>query len=203
MPLRAFRLCDCGYLSMHDDAGAGSLSYGAFLRGLIHNPKGVSAPAPSSPVLAEAIAAELDLARPGLVIELGPGTGAVTAALIKRVSPSRILAIEREKSFIGPLRALFPDVEIRCGDALSFERYLPPDPVVAAVVSGLPLLHLPQATRHSLLARALDAQGPGGLFIQLSYSWRPPVNAHEGVTLTKRAVMQNFPPAHVWTYRSN
>jgi phospholipid N-methyltransferase len=72
--------------------------------------------------------------------------------------------------------------------------------VIAAVVSGLPLLHLPDATRRSLLTRALAAQGPGGLFIQLSYSWRPPVKAGEGVTLTKRAIWQNFPPAHVWTY---
>jgi phosphatidylethanolamine/phosphatidyl-N-methylethanolamine N-methyltransferase len=188
---------------MLDDAGAGSLSYGAFLRGLIANPKGVSAPTPSSPVLSDAIAAELDLSRPGLVIELGPGTGAVTAALIKRAGSDRILAIERETSFLTPLRTRFPDVDIRFGDALNFERFLPQGAVVAAVVSGLPLLHLPQATRRSLLARSLAAQGPGGLFIQLSYSWRPPVKAGDGITLAKRAIWQNFPPAHVWTYRSN
>jgi len=186
---------------MHEDVGAGSLSYGAFLRGLIHSPKGVSAPTPSSPVLAEAIAAQLDLTRPGLVIELGPGTGAVTAALIKRVGGERLLAIEQETSFIAPLRTRFPRADIRCGDALNFEYFLPPAAVVAAVVSGLPLLHLPQATRRSLLARSLDVQGPGGLFIQLSYSWRPPVKADESVTLTKRGVLQNFPPAHVWTYK--
>jgi phosphatidylethanolamine/phosphatidyl-N-methylethanolamine N-methyltransferase len=186
---------------MHDDASA-SLSYGAFLRGLIHSPKGVSAPTPSSPVLAEAIAAELDLTRPGLVVELGPGTGAVTAALIKRVGPQRLLAIEQETSFIAPLRARFPDADIRCGDALNFEYFLPPGAIVAAVVSGLPLLHLPQATRRSLLARALNVQAPGGLFIQLSYSWRPPVKSGDDVTLTKRAIWQNFPPAHVWTYKA-
>ena len=187
---------------MQDDAGAGSLRYGAFLRGLIHNPKGVSAPTPSSPSLAEAIAAELDLSRPGLVIELGPGTGAVTAALIHRVGSTRILAIERERGFVAALRTRFPQMDVRSGDALNFERFLPPQAAVAAVVSGLPLLHLPQATRRSLLARALNCQPKGGLFIQLSYSWRPPVKADDGVTLSKRAVWQNFPPAHVWTYKS-
>jgi phosphatidylethanolamine/phosphatidyl-N-methylethanolamine N-methyltransferase len=131
---------------------------------------------------------------------MGPGTGAVTAALVKRAGAERILAIERETSFLTPLRTRFPDVDIRYGDALAFERFLPQGAVIAAVVSGLPLLHLPQARRRSLLARALAAQGPGGSFIQLSYSWRPPVKAREGVTLTKRAVWQNFPPAHVWTY---
>ena len=185
-----------------EDAGAESLSYGAFLRGLIADPKGVSAPTPSSLVLSDAIAAELDLTRPGLVVELGPGTGAVTAALVKRAGAERILAIERETNFLTPLRTRFPDVDIRYGDALNFERFLPQGAVVAAVVSGLPLLHLPQATRSSLLARALGCQTEGGLFIQLSYSWLPPVKAGESVTLTKRAVWQNFPPAHVWTYRS-
>jgi len=181
---------------------AGALAYGAFLRGLIANPKGVSAPTPSSPVLAQAIAAQLDLARPGMVIELGPGTGAVTAALVKRVGAARILAIEREENFIAPLRDRFASMDIRRGDALAFERFLPPDSVIAAVVSGLPLLHLPQDVRRSLLSRALAVQGPGGLFIQLSYSWRPPVKAEAGTILTKRAIWQNFPPAHVWTYRS-
>jgi phospholipid N-methyltransferase len=56
--------------------------------------------------------------------------------------------------------------------------------------------------RRSLLARALNRQGRGGLFIQLSYSWRPPVAPFPGVTLTKQAVWRNFPPAHVWTYRA-
>jgi phosphatidylethanolamine/phosphatidyl-N-methylethanolamine N-methyltransferase len=185
-----------------EDAGTDSLSYGAFLRGLIADPKGVSAPTPSSPVLSDAIAAELDLSRPGLVVELGPGTGAVTAALQKLVGGDRILAIERETNFLTPLRTRFPDVEIRFGDALNFERFLPEGAEVAAVVSGLPLLHLPQATRRSLLARALECQPKGGLFIQLSYSWLPPVKAGEGMTLSKRAIWQNFPPAHVWTYRA-
>ncbi|HKD46778.1 MAG TPA: methyltransferase domain-containing protein [Rhizomicrobium sp.] len=185
---------------MHD--GAQPLSYGAFLRGLIRNPKGVSAPAPSSPVLAEAIAAELDPSRPGLVVELGPGTGAVTAALERRVGRERILAIEREQSFIAPLETRFPGLDVRRGDALVFDCFLPPHARVAALVSGLPLLHFPQAARRALLERALACQGAGGLFIQLSYSWRPPVTAGQGVTLTKRAILRNFPPAHVWTYRS-
>ncbi len=81
-----------------------SPTYGAFLRGLIANPKGVSAPTPSSPALAEAIAAELDPSRPGLVIELGAGTGAVTAALIRRVGAGRVIAIERDAHFARLLR---------------------------------------------------------------------------------------------------
>ena len=65
-------------------------AYGEFLRGLVNDPRGVSAPTPSSPALSRAIAAEIDMARDGLVIELGPGTGVVTDALLQRgVPPGR------------------------------------------------------------------------------------------------------------------
>lgn len=184
------------------EAGARSLTYGAFLRGLINDPKGVSAPTPSSPALAKAIAAQVDPARPGLVVELGPGTGAVTAALIRHVGAARIIAIERDANFAHLLRQNFNGLDVRRGDALAFEQFLPANANVAAVVSGVPLLHLPQASRRSLLARALARQGRGGLFVQLSYSWRPPVAPPDGVALTKLAVWRNFPPAHVWIYRA-
>jgi phosphatidylethanolamine/phosphatidyl-N-methylethanolamine N-methyltransferase len=187
---------------MRGEAGVRSLTYGAFLRGLINDPKGVSAPTPSSPALAGAIASEVDPKRPGLVVELGPGTGAVTAALIRHVGAARIIAIERDQNFARLLGWNFHGLDVRCGDALAFEEFLPPDATVAAIVSGVPLLHLPQSARRSLLARAMNRQGMGGLFIQLSYSWRPPVAPFPGVTLAKRAVWRNFPPAHVWTYRA-
>ncbi len=177
-------------------------TYGAFLRGLIANPKGVSAPAPSSLALAETIAAALDPGREGLVVELGAGTGAVTAALIRRVGAGRLVAIERDAHFARLLGRNFPGLDVRQGDALAFEEFLPPDALVAAVVSGLPLLHLPKPAGASLLERALARQNGGGLFIQLSYSWLPPVAPPPGITLAKRVVWRNFPPAHVWTYRS-
>jgi phosphatidylethanolamine/phosphatidyl-N-methylethanolamine N-methyltransferase len=179
-----------------------SPTYGAFLRGLIANPKGVSAPTPSSPALAEAIAAALDSSRRGLVVELGAGTGAVTAALIRRLGAGRLIAIEQDAHFARLLRQNFPDLHVRQGDALAFEDFLPPDTQIAAVVSGLPLLHLPKPTRTSLLERALAPQDGSGLFIQLSYSWVPPVTPPPGVALAKRAVWRNFPPAHIWTYRA-
>jgi len=188
--------------TMRGEVGVRAVTYGAFLRGLINDPKGVSAPTPSSPALAEAIAAQVDPARSGLVVELGPGTGAVTAALIRHLGAARIIAIERDTHFARLLKQNFHGLDVRCGDALAFEEFLPPGADVAAVVSGVPLLHLPQSARRSLLARAQDRQGRGGLFIQLSYSWRPPVAPLAGMSLAKRAVWRNFPPAHVWTYRA-
>jgi phosphatidylethanolamine/phosphatidyl-N-methylethanolamine N-methyltransferase len=178
--------------------------YGDFLRGLVSDPKGVSAPTPSSPALARAIAAEVDVSRPGLVIELGPGTGVVTDALLQHgVPPDRLVAIEQEPSFAQLMRRRFPQVAICRGDALDFEACIPGDAKIAAIVSGLPLLNLPLPVRQSLLRRALAGQGRGGRFIQLSYSWRPPVASEVGMRLSKKVVWRNFPPAHVWTYSAS
>jgi phosphatidylethanolamine/phosphatidyl-N-methylethanolamine N-methyltransferase len=177
-------------------------AYGDFLRGLVNDPKGVSAPTPSSPALARAIAAEVDLSREGLVIELGPGTGVVTQALLQRGVPAdRLVAIEQEPNFAQLMRKRFPSIKLYQHDAVNFEHCIRSGAKVAAIVSGLPLLNFPQPSRRSLLRRALTCQGSGGSFIQLSYSWRPPVLPGPGMLLSKKIVWRNFPPAHVWTYR--
>src|SRR6476620_2098117 len=112
--------------------------YADFLRGLVRDPKGVSAPTPSSPALSRAIAAEVDISRDGLVIELGPGTGVVTEALLRRgVSPDRLAAIESEPSFVQLMRRRFPDIWVFQGDALAFEACIPSSVKIAAIVSGL------------------------------------------------------------------
>jgi phosphatidylethanolamine/phosphatidyl-N-methylethanolamine N-methyltransferase len=178
-------------------------SYGDFLRGLVNDPKGVSAPTPSSPALARAIAAEVDISREGLVIELGPGTGVVTQALLQHGVPAdRLIAIEQEANFAQLMRERFPTVKLHHRDAVAFEHCIRPGAKVAAIVSGLPLLNFPAPVRCSLLRRALACQGSGGRFIQLSYSWRPPVSPERHMRLGKKIVWRNFPPAHVWTYRA-
>jgi phosphatidylethanolamine/phosphatidyl-N-methylethanolamine N-methyltransferase len=174
--------------------------YRDFLRGLVHDPRGVSAPTPSSPHLAKTIAEQIDISRPGLVLELGPGTGVVTQALLDRGLPQhRLVAIEQEPSFVRLMADRFPMIALHQGNALHFEEFLPPGAQIAAIVSGLPLLNLPPQTRLSLLMRALGCQDKG-VFVQLSYSWRPPIPAEKGVSISRRIVWRNLPPAHVWKY---
>src|SRR5260370_35874409 len=94
-------------------SGSAIAAYGDFLRGLVNDPRGVSAPTPSSPALARAIAAEVDVSRDGLVIELGPGTGVVTEALLQRGVPSeRVIAIEQETSFVQLMRKRLPRIKV-------------------------------------------------------------------------------------------
>jgi phosphatidylethanolamine/phosphatidyl-N-methylethanolamine N-methyltransferase len=175
-------------------------TYAEFLRGLYRDPKAVSAPTPSSRALSRAIAAEVEPARPGLVIELGPGTGVVTQALLERgLSPDRLVTIECEGSFVRTMRSKFPDVIVHHGDALRFEQYIPAGAAVAAVVSGIPLLNMEPQARKSLIDRAL-AVGGNRRFIQLSYGWFPPVRMGSNIRLKRNTVWRNLPPAHIWTY---
>lgn len=176
-------------------------AYVEFLRGLIANPKGVSAPTPSSPTLSSVIAAQVDPSRPGLVIELGAGTGAVTQALLERgVAAERLLAVENSPYYAALLRKRFRKAAVVEGDALQFERLVPADMPVAAVVSGIPLLHLEPARRRAFIGRALALQPAGGLYIQLSYGWVPPAEPDGDLAMSRTVVWRNFPPAHIWTF---
>jgi phosphatidylethanolamine/phosphatidyl-N-methylethanolamine N-methyltransferase len=178
------------------------MSYGNFLRGLLKDPRGVSAPTPSSAALAAAMAGKVDPLRPGLVVELGAGTGVITEALLARgINPERLIVIEQGAYFVDLLRNRFPGVQVIQGDAFVFHRYLPPDAVVSAVVSGVPLLNFPLWRRRTLIEQALAVQDSGGRFIQLSYGWKPPM-APGRRELSRTLVWRNFPPAHIWTYRA-
>ena len=176
-------------------------SYGEFLTGLLRDPCAVAAPTPSGRTLSAAIAAKVDPLRAGLVLELGPGTGVVTEALIRRgIAPDRILAIEHNSYFAQLCAARFADVKVVLGDAFAFERYLPDQTQIAAVVCGIPLLNFPVAARRSLIERALAIQGKAGRFIQLSYGWKPPVATIYDEPPARTFVWRNLPPAHVWVY---
>lgn len=177
------------------------VGYLEFLRGLFENPRGVRAPTPSSAFLSAAMADEVDIERPGLVIELGAGTGVVTQALLNRgIAAGRLLVVESTPAFVKLLRQRFPDVRVVQGDALRFDQHVPPGSAVASIVSGLPLLSFPAALRSVLIGRALVLQGDGGRFIQLSYGWRPAVPGDSVLRVTRRFVWRNVPPAFVWTY---
>ena len=171
-----------------------------FLRGLIARPGHVGAIAPSGRALARAMADEINLDIAGPLLELGPGTGAVTQALIARgIAPERITAIEYDKDFVAFLARRFPQIHVVCGDAFAFQRDAKP---FAAIISSLPLLNFPVERRQALIERAFSQLAPGAPFIQFSYGLKPPIPEPAGATLRRAAfVLLNLPPARVWVYR--
>ncbi|MGA7676336.1 MAG: methyltransferase domain-containing protein [Rhizomicrobium sp.] len=172
-----------------------------FLRRLAANPTHIGAVAPSSARLARAMAAEADPSREGPVLELGPGTGVVTQALIARgFKPERITAIEVDAHFAQTMRARFPAITVVQGDAFQLADV---GARFAAIVSSLPLLNFPLARRQTLIADALSRLAPGAPYIQFSYGFTPPVAAPDGACVKLAArVWLNLPPARVWVYRA-
>jgi phosphatidylethanolamine/phosphatidyl-N-methylethanolamine N-methyltransferase len=142
-----------------------------FLRGLVQSPRGVGAIAPSSPALARAIAAQIDPLREGPVLELGPGTGVVTEAILARgILPERLVAIEYDADFARLLTSRFPAAKIIRGDAFALDDTLrhAADRPFSAIVSGIPLLNQPMERRAALIAGALQKLAPGAPFVQFS-----------------------------------
>src|SRR5690349_10261306 len=96
-----------------------------FLRGIGANPPYLATLFPPRMALARRIAAQVDPSVAGTVLELGPGTGAVTAALLERgVDADRLILVERDPDFVRLLRKRFPGLRVRLGNALDIEHHL-------------------------------------------------------------------------------
>ena len=177
-----------------------------FLRTWLTKPALTGAVSPSSRALARAMAKEVPADGDWPVLELGPGTGPVTAALIERgVAPDRIVAVEFNPEFCGLLVRRFAGVNVVEGDAYDLTMTLPPSlhGPYAAAVSSLPLLNRLPPARFALIEQVLDRLLPGSSLIQFSYGFGPPVKAAPSrFTVTQAAfVLANLPPARVWVYR--
>lgn len=177
-----------------------------FLKSWVEKPLTTGAVSPSGRALARLMARHVDPASKGLVIELGPGTGVVTNALIERgIDPERILAIEFNDRFCTLLAKRHPDITIIQGDAYDLKRTLGQyaDEPIAAIVSSLPLLTRPLADRDMLLAQSLEMLPDDGAFVQFSYANSPPI-AEDRTKFRldgSNWVVLNLPPARVWSYR--
>jgi phosphatidylethanolamine/phosphatidyl-N-methylethanolamine N-methyltransferase len=176
-----------------------------FLKGWIENPLKTGAVAPSGKALAQKMAAAVDPMDPAPVVELGPGTGPVTQALLQRgVPPDRLYLVEYSKDFAALLRQKFPGVTVVQGDAYALGQTLSgviKEPI-GAVVSSLPLLTRPERQRSKLLQEAFGLMRPGAPFVQFTYMNNSPVPLDDDFEATvSQRIWKNLPPARVWTYR--
>jgi phosphatidylethanolamine/phosphatidyl-N-methylethanolamine N-methyltransferase len=175
-----------------------------FLRQLVLNPRQTSALVPSSSALARAITAGLG-PNTGRVVEFGPGTGKITKAILGRgVLPDNLSLIELNPDFAAHLQGRFPGTHVHVDGAQNVARHCAPG--VDAVISGLPLLSMPDALRRAIVAGAFSVLRPGGAMWQFTYGPRPPlpdtVLAEMGLSATAGAkVWGNLPPAQVYILR--
>lgn len=176
-----------------------------FLRSWIEKPLSMGAVMPSGKPLARAMAHYVDLNSNSPVVELGPGTGPITQAMVERgVDERRLVLLEYSPNFCELLRDRFPKATVIQGDAYSLRNSLSAlhEPA-SAIVSGLPLVTKPMRTRVRLLRDALAALAPRAPFIQFTYSVAPPIpKSLPGiVTEASDRIWMNVPPARVWVYR--
>ena len=177
-----------------------------FLRTWLERPLVIGAVTPSSRVLARTMASYVDPRIPGPVIELGPGTGPVTDALIRRgVAQDRLVLVEYSPEFCQLLKRRFPKATIIQGDAYDLNDTL--DGILkepaAATVSSLPLFTKPMDKRLELLAAAQNLMHPNAPFIQFTYAVVPPIPARsrDYTARGSNRIWLNLPPARVWVYR--
>src|SRR5580692_4469034 len=179
-----------------------------FIRSWIERPLSIGAVTPSGKVLARTMASYVDPNANGPVVELGPGTGPVTEALVEAgVAPSRLVLVEFNPAFCRILQKRYPDATLVQGDAYSLRRLLETLLIqpAAAVVSGLPLVTKPIRMRWRLIRDAFDLMVPGAPFVQFTYSVASPLPKRLGgftVEASER-IWMNIPPARVWVYRKH
>lgn len=183
-----------------------------FIRAWLDNPLVTGAVSPSGRVLSRTMARAINPDIRGPVIELGPGTGPVTEALIRRgIAQDRLILVEFDPDFCKLLARRYPKARVVEGDAYALTRSVASvlEIKAAAVVSSLPLLTKPERQRLSLLSEAFDIMQPDGVFVQFTYGIGSPVpRLDENFQPTgfrssvSAPVWLNLPPARVWTYRA-
>jgi phosphatidylethanolamine/phosphatidyl-N-methylethanolamine N-methyltransferase len=178
-----------------------------FFRRALAHPLRLGTPTPSSRAVGQFVAAQVVGRAPGLVVEVGGGTGVITRALLAAgVAPERLLVIEIDPEMADYLRATLRGVRVITGDALQIKTLLPPAWVgqVDTVISGLPMTTLSAARQREFIDGFLSVLAPTGRYLQYTHSIvGSPVQTKrlglEGKWLG--TTFRNFPPASVWTYR--
>lgn len=141
------------------------------LRKLRTDAKGVATVAPSSRALARAMLRGIDWATATCVVELGAGTGPITAELVKAAPPGvRLVVNEFDPDFCRVLREKFPAVDVVEGDARRLGSVLAERRItrVDHILSGLPLTHFAAADRAAVIDECGRVLRPDGEFRQLT-----------------------------------
>ncbi|VDC30831.1 class I SAM-dependent methyltransferase [Pseudogemmobacter humi] len=175
-----------------------------FRRRLLRNPRQVSAIAPSSRTLARAMTLGIG-PNTGRVVEFGPGTGRFTEAILARgLPPENLTLFELDEEFVTYLRARFPGVTVHQAGAETAPQVM--EGGVSTVVSGLPLLSMPEEIRDAIVSAAFAVLAPRGSYVQFTYGPRPPLPPETIAALGLRVnkghkIWANLPPARVYRFR--
>jgi len=155
----------------------------AFLKGWRKNKKAVGAIMPTSKVAARRMAGVINPDSGLPVLELDPGTGVITKAILETgIKPSQLVSVEYPNAFYNRLKGRFPEVDMRLGDAFKLNEALQErdNEKFDCVISAVPLLSFPMAKRVELLEDLLARIPNGRPVIQITYGPFSPVRQAAG-----------------------
>jgi phosphatidylethanolamine/phosphatidyl-N-methylethanolamine N-methyltransferase len=183
-----------------------------FLTHFRKSPRTVGSIAPSSRRLARAMLDGLSLElEPGVrVVELGPGTGAVTGEIARRLpDDAACLAIDVDPVFSARVGSRWPRIDSVCDRAerlvaIARARDLLP---VDHIVSGLPFASLPASSARAIVEAIVSSLRVGGTFTTFQYAHafgfpsavivRRTLTREMGSSPSRTLVLGNLPPALV------
>ncbi|BCJ59596.1 class I SAM-dependent methyltransferase [Micromonospora endophytica] len=186
----------------------------SFFLEFLRAPLTVGAVLPSGPALAEVATATVPGTGSPVILELGPGTGAFTGPIQRRLAGAgRHIAVELNPRFADQLAARHPTVDVAVADAAMLRQVLAQRDVgrVDVVVSGLPWAAFDEKLQRDVLSEVVAVLKPGGVFTTFAYvhaRWAPPaqrllrsLRSRFEEVVVSRTVWANVPPALVYFCR--
>lgn len=186
----------------------------AFIQRFLKNPAQVGAIAATSPAVSRRLAEPIPATGDPLVVELGPGNGAVTEWILRRLNGrGHLMAIEIDPVFAEMLQRNYPTLDVAVADAGDLSTLLADRGLgtVDAVVSALPWTTFPDEQTRRILRALASSMSPDGVFTTITYTtarmmppWRRVLAALNDTFETvepSRAIWANLPPAFVYEAR--
>ena len=168
----------------------------------------------SSQSLAKMLTSDIGLENADHAAELGPGTGAVTGVILKRLPEKcRFFTVELNEDVIGAFRRKFPDVAIYNDSASNLPELIRKEniPSLDAVISGLPWAIFPDTLQEQILSAIVSTLKPGGYFTTFAYlqgvllpsgkHFKNRIEHFFSEVEKTPVVWNNFPPAFVYRCR--
>ncbi len=179
----------------------------AFLTQFLRNPKEIGAIVPSSDRLGRAMAAFVPEDEERFVVELGPGTGPITKALLQNgLTEKNLICLEQSERMVAHLKNRFPNLNIIQGDACELSNLLKDKAgKVNAIVSSLPLKSIPSEIVTKIIDQIYTSLADDGVVIQFTYDLRPKKSPYvkKFTRLKHKLVLRNIPPARVDVFLKN
>ncbi len=178
------------------------MSYKMWFQNYLRHPLQMGALFPSSSALSSLMVRHIKPDTHGPILELGPGTGSCTRALLRKGIPEeKLILLEQSSDFTALLRNSFPDATVICGDAkdvaaIGIEEF-------NEIVSGIPLNAMWGELRQTICGEGFKLPRLGGSFVQVSYLPRCSIPNNIITTNSAKKIycgvaLRNIPPGFVW-----